>query len=136
MVSPGEEEDEVYISVPTVRPNRAGVTYSFTTPLHDIFSLWSSSSDEPEASNEESDQDKKKRSEQDSSSPEVTFNAGISGTVRSRERTVKYMEDGVEKVAKVRRSTGYCGCLLMLHLCTGSQPACYYAGSLQLGRQH
>lgn len=135
MMSPGEEEDEIYISMPTVLPNRAGVTYSFTTPLHNIFSFWSSNTDDLEDSDEESDQGKKERTESDSP-PEVTFNAGISGAVRNRERRVRYMEHGIEKFAMVSISTGYCGFLLMLHLCTGSQPACYHDGSLQLGRQH
>jgi hypothetical protein len=135
MVSPGDEEGEVYLSVPIVRPNRAGVSYAFTTPLPDIFRLWSSGSDDLEASNEESDQGKKNRTEPDSS-PEVTFNAGINGIVRSSEKKVKYMDNGVEKITKVRTSTGYCGCLLIFHLYPGSRPACYHAGSLHLGRQH
>ncbi|CRG87431.1 DnaJ homolog subfamily C member 11 homolog [Talaromyces islandicus] len=100
MLSPGEEEGGVYISVPEVRPNRAGVSYSFTTPLPDISSLWSSSSDGLEVSDEESDQGKQKRAESDNS-PEVTFNAEISGTLRATQRKVAYLEDGIEKTTKI-----------------------------------
>lgn len=101
MVSPGEEEGEVYLSVPTVRPNRAGISYAFTTPLPDISSLWSSGSDDIEASNEELEQGKNKHSEPITSPPQVTINAGISGRVRATTRQVSYVEDGVEKTAMV-----------------------------------
>lgn len=140
MLSPGLEKGDIYISVPTVRLNHGGVSYSFTTPLPNIFGLWSSDNDDLEDEEEEASggtlgQDTKKPAITNYSGPEITFNAGIRGTIRSTERLFNYMSGGVQKSSRVRTPTGYSRCLLTHnYLCSGLRQVCHDTGKLHLER--
>jgi hypothetical protein len=96
MISVGDDEDQVYINVPTIRPYEYSIGYSFRTPLPDLGNLLTKTTEEKEDSSETEEQPPSV------GGPEVAFNASIHGALKSPRQNVKFVyEDGTEESRSV-----------------------------------
>ncbi|GAD93563.1 DnaJ domain protein [Paecilomyces variotii No. 5] len=100
MISADEEEDYVYIQLPTLRPSSYAIGYSFRTPLPSFKELLGRVDEETENENEESENDNDPSKQAIQS--EVTFSASVGGKLQNPMREAKFVyPDGTEEVKRV-----------------------------------
>jgi hypothetical protein len=102
MISPSGDGNYVYIHFPTLHPTSYSIEYRFKTPFPMFRDLWGSI-DESEVGSgtETAAEDRQPVSE----SPEVTFNASISGKIKTPTRQFNLLyEDGRKETSDVFRA--------------------------------
>lgn len=101
LVSFDEEEGSVQLNVPTLRPSRYGVGYTFRTALPDFVWTWISGS--RRETEEELPQE-----DTDAQLPEITFQATVNGPIRktTQQYEVKY-SNGESATIDVMSSTNF-----------------------------
>lgn len=100
MISADEEEDYVYIQLPTLRPSSYAIGYSFRTPLPSFKELWGKTDEGAESETDESEKDDDPSKQAIQS--EVTFSASIGGKLQTPMREARFLyPDGTEEVKRV-----------------------------------
>ncbi|KAJ9258022.1 hypothetical protein DTO207G8_1799 [Paecilomyces variotii] len=100
MISADEEEDYVYIQLPTLRPSSYAIGYSFRTPLPSFKELWGKTDEGTKSETDESEKDDDPSKQAIQS--EVTFSASIGGKLQTPMREARFLyPDGTEEVKRV-----------------------------------
>lgn len=101
MISVDEDEGEVYVNVPSAKPSKFNVGYTFKAPLPTPRKLLGKL--ERDGPVEEGAEQQEAEAE-DSDEPEMVINAGISGEMRhmAQKLTIEHT-DGTTEIRKVRK---------------------------------
>ncbi|KAF7596546.1 hypothetical protein BBP40_000946, partial [Aspergillus hancockii] len=102
MISVDEEEGEVYINVPSPRPNKFNVGYSFKAPFPTLRKLLGEEEDEEMVEPAEGAAQRKEKQLDDMDEPEMVINASISGQLQHLAQGVLLEhEDGTRETRQV-----------------------------------